>query len=182
MPNSRLSILHGAGSFFTINLRKPMNKRLTAFLAPALAITILAASTTTLAQQAAKPENLIKWRQSAFQVIAWDSGRIKASVDGQYNKEEVIKAADSIAAIAKSGLGSLFVAGTEQGKGWHETSAKPELFKDSKHFDELGASFSKEATELARVAETGDAAAVKAQFGKLGRTCKSCHDDFRAKD
>ena len=31
---------------------------------------------TALAQQAPKPENLIKWRQSAFQVVAWNSGRI----------------------------------------------------------------------------------------------------------
>jgi cytochrome c556 len=159
-----------------------MNKRLKNLLASTMAIGILAASATTLAQQATKPETLIKWRQSVFQVIAWDTGRIKASVEGQYNKEEVIKAANSIAAIAKSGLGALFAPGTEQGKGWHDTSAKPELFKDTKHFDELGVNFSKEATELATVAASGDAAAVKTQFGKLTRTCKSCHDDFRVKD
>ncbi|HXA46671.1 MAG TPA: cytochrome c [Burkholderiaceae bacterium] len=143
---------------------------------------ILATSATTLAQQAAKPENLIKWRQSAFQVLAWSTGRIKVSLDGQYNKDEVIKAANAIAAISKSGLSNLFVAGTEQGKGWHDTSAKPELFKDAKHFDELNASFGKEANELAVVADAGDPVAVKTQFGKLGKTCKSCHDDFRVKD
>ncbi len=32
---------------------------------------------------------------------------------------------------------------------------------------------------MAKVAATGDAAAVKAQFGKLGETCKGCHDKFR---
>ena len=42
--------------------------------------------------------------------------------------------------------------------------------------------FNKEANELAKVAATGDAAAVKVQFGKLGQTCKGCHDDFRKKD
>jgi cytochrome c556 len=39
--------------------------------------------------------------------------------------------------------------------------------------------FNKEANELAKVAESGDAAAIKAQFGKTGETCKSCHDKFR---
>ena len=39
--------------------------------------------------------------------------------------------------------------------------------------------FNKEANELARVAATGDAAAIKAQFGKTGGTCKACHDAFR---
>jgi cytochrome c556 len=151
-------------------------------LASTLAAAILATSAGVLAQQAPKPENLIKWRQSAFQLVAWNSGRIKASVDGQYNKDEVLRAANTIAAIANSGLGALFAPGSEQGKGWHDTSAKPELFKDGKRFAELGASFGKEASELATLAAGGDAALVKAQFGKLQRTCKACHDDFKAKD
>lgn len=156
--------------------------RIKPLLVPLIIASTLGVSVLALAQQAPKPENLIKWRQSAFQVVAWNSGRIKASVEGQYNKDEVVKAANTIAAIANGGLGSLFAPGTEQGKGWHDTSTKPELFKDPKHAGELAANFSKEATELARVASSGDAAEVKDQFGKLARTCKACHDDFRAKD
>lgn len=159
-----------------------MNLRLKTLLAPALAVAVLAASVSALAQQAPKPETLIKWRQSAYQVIAWNSGRIKAAVDGQYNKDDVIKAANAIAAVGNSGLGNLFVPGTEQGKGWHDTTAKAELFKDIKRFNELNTNFSKEATELATVAATGDAAAVKVQYTKLTRTCKTCHDDFKGKE
>jgi len=159
-----------------------MKQRFNKVLGATLAITFLATSAGVLAQQAPKPESLIKWRQSAFQVVAWNSGRIKASLEGQYNKEEVQRAANAIAAIANSGLGGLFAAGTEQGKGWHDTSAKPELFKDAKHFGELGAAFGKEATELASVANGGDVTAIKAQFGKVQRTCKACHDDFKSKD
>jgi len=159
-----------------------MIKNVNKLVLAAVAGAILAASVSSSAQQAQKPENLIKWRQSAFQVLVWNTGHIKASVEGQYNKEDVIKAADTIAAIAKSGLGTLFAPGSEQGKGWHETTTKAEAFKDTQHFAELGASFSKEATELAKLAEAGDQAGVKAQFAKLGKTCKACHDDFRAKD
>lgn len=157
-----------------------MNPVIQKFIAPALVIGVVAAAATAAwAQQAPKPENLIKWRQSAFQVIAWNNGRIKASVDGTYNKEDVIKAANSIAAIANSGLGSLFAPGTETGKGWRDTTVKPAFFTDTQKAGEAAASFSKEANELARLAQIGDPAAVKEQFGKLGRTCKSCHDDFR---
>jgi len=147
----------------------------------ACTLAIAAASTAANAQQAPKPEQVIKWRQSAFQVVAWNTGRIKASLDGSYNKDEVLKAAATIAAIA-SNLSPLFPAGTEQGKGWHETGAKPELFKETQKVGELASSFSKEASELARVAAAGDTAVVKDQFGKLTRSCKACHDDFRAKD
>jgi cytochrome c556 len=148
----------------------------------ALAVTTLGLSLATQAQQAPKPEQVIKWRQSAFQVIGWNVGRIKANVEGQYNKEDVVKAANSIAAIANGGLGSLFVAGTETGKGWHETAVKPALFAADSKVGEYAGAFAKESTELAHLAATSDQAHVKEQFGKLGRTCKACHDDYRSKD
>ena len=159
-----------------------MKKSLKSLFVPAVAVAVVIASASAFAQQGPKPENLIKWRQSAFQVVAWNSGRIKSSLDGQYNKDEVQKAANTIAAIANSGLGALFAPGTEQGKGWHDTSAKAEIFKDGKHFGELGANFAKEANTLASVAGGGDVAAIKAQYGALTKTCKACHDDFKAKD
>ena len=155
-----------------------MNK----IVAPALIIALLSAATFAAAQTAPKPETLIKVRQADFQVIAWNSGRIKASIDGQYNKEDVIKAANTIAAIANSGIGALFAPGTEQGKGWHETSAKPDVFTNTAHFAELGSNFTKAANELASIAAGGDPALVKVQYGKLTKTCKACHDDFKSKD
>jgi len=145
----------------------------------ALALTVTASA---FAQQAPKPENIIKWRQSVYQVLAWNSGRIKANVEGQFNREEVVRAANSTAAIASSGLGALYAPGTEQGKGWHDTAAKPEIFKDGKKVGDLAANFIHEANELAKVAANGDQAAVKAQFGKLGQACKACHDDYKVKD
>ena len=135
---------------------------------------------SAVAQQVPKPEALIKWRQSAFQVVAWNSGRIKASLDAGYNKDQVLRSANVIAAIANSGLGGLFAAGTESGKGWHDTAVKPEAFANTARLAELGGEFAKESTELVHVVSGGaDAAAVKDQFGKLQKTCKSCHDDFR---
>jgi cytochrome c556 len=157
-----------------------MHKHLRTTLLSALALaTLAAASSIALAQQAPKPENLIKWRQSAYQVVAWNSGRIKAAVDGNYNKDEVLKAANAIAAVANSGLGALFAPGTETGKGWRETTVKPALFTDGKRVGELAGAFSQEANELVKVANTGDQAALKEQFGKLTKTCKACHDDYR---
>ena len=151
-------------------------------LLAALAVTTLSWNLGAQAQSAPKPEQIIKWRQSTFQVIGWNSGRIKANVEGQYNKQEVVKAANSIAALANGGLGLLFVAGTETGKGWHETSVKPALFAADSKVSEYAAAFAKESTELAHLAATSDQARVKEQLGKLGQTCKACHDDYKSKD
>jgi cytochrome c556 len=53
------------------------------------------------------------------------------------------------------------------------------LFTDKEGVGKVAMAFNKEANELAKVAASGDAAAVKAQFGKLGAACKACHDDYR---
>lgn len=140
--------------------------------------TTLSISTLAFGQAAPKPENQIKWRQSNYQVLAWNAGRIKASVDGTYNKDEVVRAANSIAAVANSNLLALFTPGSETGKGWRDTTVKPAFFTD-KRAAELNHAFIKEANELVKVAQAGDAAAVKEQHGKLAKACKACHDDFR---
>ncbi len=141
-------------------------------------------SAGALAQSIGKPEDQIRWRQSAYHTMAWSMGRIKANVEGTYNKDQVIEAANLIQAIANSKMGALYQPNTNTGKGWKETRVKPEFFKPESK-EELGkvaGGFGKEANEMAKVAATGDAAAVKAQFGKLGESCKACHDKFRKED
>lgn len=145
-----------------------------------VALTAITLSSGVLAQ--VKPEQQIRWRQSTMQVLAWNMARTKANIDGSYNKDQVIQAANIMQAIANGGQGSLFAPGTEKGKGWHETEVKPEFFTDADKVKEVAGAFNKEVNELAKIAATGDAAAVKAQFGKVGQTCKGCHDKFRVED
>ena len=145
----------------------------------ALAALALAVAGTASAQM--KPEDAIKYRQSAYGAMGWSMARIKMNVEGTFNKEDVIKSANVIQAIANSGLGSLYLPGTDKGTGWEATRAKPEIWTEKEKLGKAGGAFNKEANEMAKVAATGDVAAVKAQFGKLGETCKGCHDDFKAK-
>lgn len=150
-------------------------------IAAALAFGITSAA---MAQVIGKPEDQIRWRQSAYQTMAWNMGRIKANIEGTYNKDQVVQAANVIQAIATSGMGALYQPNTNSGKGWRETNVKPEFFKPENK-DEIGkiaGAYVKEAKEMAAVAATGDAAAVKAQFGKLGESCKACHEKFRKED
>lgn len=157
-------------------------KHIKKIAATAVALSLLAGAGLVQAQQAPKPEQLIKTRQSSFQLVAWHVGRVKASLDGTYNKDDVQRSANAIAAIANSGLGGLFAPGSESGNGWHNTTAKPEAFKDTAKFGQYGAAFAKEASALASVNAGGDVAAIKAQFANLQKTCKTCHDDFKNKE
>ena len=154
-----------------------MKKFTIALLAPAMAT----AAGTTVAQ--VKPEDAIKFRQSGYAFMAWNMQRIKANVEGsKYDKDEVVKAANAIQAIANSGMGSLYLPGTDKGKGWENSRAKPGIWTEKEKMGKVAVAFNKEANEMAKVAATGDAGAVKAQLGKLGGTCKGCHDDFKIKD
>ncbi len=149
-------------------------------LAPGL---ILAAVTT--AAIAGPVEDQIRFRQSAYSFMGWNTAKIKSqAVDHpeSYNKDQVIAAANAIAAVANSSLLDLYGPGTDQGTGWKPTHLKSDYFQKQDEVKELNAKFIKEANELQTVAVTGDAAAVKTQFGKLGAACKSCHDLIRVRD
>lgn len=148
-----------------------------------LIIALIATAIAGTAGAQMKPEDAIKFRQSGYAFMAWNMQRIKANVEGsKFDKDEVVKAANAIQAIANSGMGSLYLPGTDKGKGWENSRAKPGIWTEKEKMGKVAMAFNKEANEMAKVAATGDAAAVKAQLGKLGGTCKGCHDDFKIKD
>ena len=129
-----------------------------------------------------KPEDQIKYRKAGYSFMSWNMGKIKAQVidnPGSFNKDQVAAAANSIAATANSGMGALYGPGTDKDVGNQKTRVKPEFFKEPDEVRKVAMAFSKEANELQKVAATGDAAAIKAQFGKTGESCKACHDKFR---
>lgn len=145
----------------------------------ALGIAALALAATASAQ--VKPEDAIKYRQAGYAYLSWNMGKIKSNLEGSYSKDQVVAAANVVAAIANSGMGALYPAGTDKGSGFHETKVKPEFFTDGEGVKKVAIDFNQAANELAKVAAAGDAAAVKTAFGEVGKTCKACHDQFRAK-
>jgi cytochrome c556 len=145
-----------------------------------LAASLVAAAGTVVAEL--KPDEAIKIRQSGYKFMAWNMGRIKASTEGQFNKDEVVQAANAIQAIANSGMGKLYLPGTDKGTGCKETEVKPEVFTDKEGVAKVAKAFNEAANEMAKVAATGDPVAVKTQFGKLGESCKGCHEKYKVDD
>ena len=79
-----------------------------------LATFALSLGSLVFAQTAPRPEQSIKWRQSAFQVIAWNTQRLKVALAANGNARELHSAANALAAVASSGLPDLFTPGTER--------------------------------------------------------------------
>lgn len=148
----------------------------------ALGLVLTAATTAALAGPV---EEQIRFRQSAYSFLSWNTAKIKAQAADHpetYNKDQVIAAANAIAGVANSGLNELYGPGTDQGTGWKPTRLKAEFFEKQDEVKEIDATFIKEANELQKVAATGDVAAIKTQFGKVGAACKSCHDLIRVRE
>lgn len=143
-----------------------------------LAATLLATSMTATAMD---PEEAIQFRQAGYKFMSWNMGKIKAMVEGEteWNASQVQNAANSIAATANSGMGALFIPGTEQNVGNTKTRVKPEMFTDGEGVNKVGGAFYQAAMELAKVAATDDKAAIGKALGDTAASCKGCHDKFR---
>jgi cytochrome c556 len=148
-------------------------------------VSALVLSAVGCAATAGPIEDQIRFRQSAYSFLGWNTGKIKSLVVDHpetFDKDQVIAAANAIAATANSGLGALHGPGTDKGIGWKETRLKPEFFQQPDEARTVGVAFITEANALAKVAEAGNIDDIKAQFGKLADTCKNCHDKFRVKE
>ena len=122
-----------------------------------LAIYLITLTTIVFAQP--KPEDQIKFRQSGMMFMRWNVGIIKNQVvenPQQYNKEKVVAAANAIAAVANSGIESLFTQNSETGKGWKDTRVKKEFFEQPEEVKKHVSTFKKEANELASASRSGD--------------------------
>lgn len=148
-------------------------------------VVVVALVSVTTASLAGPIEEQIRFRQSAYSFLGWNTAKIKAqAVDHPetFNKDQVIAAANAIAAAANAGILELYGPGTDQGTGWKPTRLKSEYFQKQDEVKELEAAFVKEANELEKVALDGDVTAIKTQFGKVGASCKSCHDLIRVRE
>ena len=150
-----------------------MNKLCRVVLLAAVALTSVSAFA-----QFAKPEDAIKYRKASLSVMGTHFGRLGAMAQGKvpFDAKAAAENADIVASMAKLPWAA-FVDGSDTG----DTKAKPEIWKQSAKFKEAADKLQAESTKLAAAAHSGKEDAFKAAFTATAGTCKSCHDDFRAK-
>lgn len=128
--------------------------------------------------QFAKPEDAVKYRQSAFALMGAHMGRINAQLKTDKPDMQSIQSSAALIETLSKLPYEAFVPGSES---IGNTKAKPEVFKDTAKIKELAEKMQGEVTKLASTSRGGDAKAIQAQFGAVGQSCKACHDDYRAK-
>jgi cytochrome c556 len=148
-------------------------KKTLALLAAFAALTALPA-----AAQFQKPEDAIKYRQSAFTLMGNHFTRIGMMVQGRtpYDAKVAAENAALVAALAKL-PGAAFGPGTDKGL---PTRAKAEIWSDTPKFLAAYERMIGEVGKLDAAAKTGNLDALKGAFGNVAASCKNCHDNFRS--
>ncbi|HEX4334024.1 MAG TPA: cytochrome c [Usitatibacter sp.] len=143
-----------------------------------LALAVLGVTALAVQAQSPKPEDQIKLRKAAYDMMGYSFGGINAMAEGKrpYDKEEAARLADLLVQVSMVPR-HFFGEGTDKG----ETRAKPEIWTHRADFDAKMDKMVSEAAKLPAVARTGDEAALKRQAKAVGEACGSCHDDFRVK-
>jgi cytochrome c556 len=147
-----------------------------------LALTVIAAgaalTSLSAAAQFQKPEDAIKYRQSVMTVMGNHLGRIGAMAQGRVPFDAKSAADNAAIVVTMSKLPWVaFGEGTDKGL---PTRAKPEIWKDQAKVKDLSTKMMAEAEKFEAAAKTGNLDTIKAAVGDLGKTCKACHDDYRA--
>lgn len=148
-----------------------------------IAVTALALSVTSLANAntADDVKDAVEYRQSAFQTMSWHFGHISAMAKGEidYDADEFEKRATYIASLAKMPWEGFVEGSYLENPHGIATSAKE---GDKAEMQRLAKKMMKESTKLADVAKEGDFAQSRKQFAAVAKTCKSCHDSFKAQN
>lgn len=107
----------------------------------------------------------------AFKVIGREMKAASPSLDA------IRQNAGTIARLAPQ-VSGWFPPGTDPTVG--KTRAKPEIWQKPEDFAGKVRDFQQAALAFNAAAERGDVAALKTAQGDLGKTCKACHDLYRA--
>ncbi|TSE34591.1 Cytochrome c' [Tepidimonas fonticaldi] len=144
-------------------------------------IRILAAAAAVLLSGAAhaqfqKPEDAVKYRQSAFTVLGAHFSRIGAMAQGRVPFDA--KVAQENAAIVAT-MSKLPWAGFTPDTEKIKSRTKPEAWMEMDKVRAGADKMVKAIADLEAATRTGSLDAVKKSFGDAAATCKACHDAYR---
>jgi len=145
-----------------------------------LSMLVIAVPAVALAQS---PKETAEARIGFYRLLGFEMHSLAAMAKGEepYDAEAAAAHAKDLETLTRYSVGDLFAPGTSNADIPGETRALPAIWENMGEVQEKGKAFVEAVAELNAVAGNG-LDALRPAVGKLGGACKSCHDDFRAKD
>ena len=97
----------------------------------------------------------------------------------EYNAEAAAAAANSLKALMGVDMGRSWAPGTGNDAYPDKTRSLPNIWTTYPEIAEYGKAYAKAVNDLAANAGNG-LDALRENVGPLGKSCKGCHDEFRA--
>ncbi len=122
-------------------------------------------------------DDAIEYRHSAYHLIAYNFGDMADMLKGkkQFDAKVFAQRAQHVAALSLLPAEG-FIEGSDKGN----TDALPKIWTDKADFDSKMLTFQDNAAKLAVAAQSNDQNAIKAAFMNTGKSCKGCHDVYKA--
>ncbi|WP_028117929.1 c-type cytochrome [Ferrimonas senticii] len=120
----------------------------------------------------------IDYRQAAFGLIKENFADMGAMLKNKKPMDSQVFAerAEHLAMLAAIPFNGFDVKGSDQG----DTGALPAVWSDRGEFNAIADKFQLATKALAKASSSGDSRAIAKAFGGVGKTCKGCHDQFKA--
>ncbi len=135
----------------------------------------LAALALIVAGAAVADEAAVKYRQNNMKAIGGHTQSIVALVKGEVSFNDQLEAHARALAETTAFTKAVF----EKEAMIDDSTASPEIWKNWDDFAAAADEMQLAAEEIAAAAAAGDQGALRKGVVRLGRSCKSCHDDFR---
>jgi len=142
----------------------------------ALVLSAALLGATAAQAQFQKPEDALKYRQSALFVMGQHFSRIGAMTSGRVRFDAKLAQENAAVVVAMSKLPwAGFTPNTENLK----SNARPELWMEMDKVKAAADKMMASAVALESATKTGNLDAVKKAFGDTAASCKACHDNYR---
>ncbi|RDE19413.1 cytochrome c [Motiliproteus coralliicola] len=149
-------------------------------LAKLLVSGAVAASVASTVYAAEPFEEQIKARQGFYQVVKFNMETLGDMVKGKRDYDPVTAeaAAKNIYSLSTLNNSMLWPKGSDSSAA--DTHAKAEIWSNFADVKQKHKAWNQAAEKLAANAGKG-MGEMKASFGPVGKSCKSCHDDYKTK-
>jgi cytochrome c556 len=146
----------------------------------AASVLLLASAQAHGDDKASEAEKAVQYRKAVFAAMGYNFKPLAGMVKGEiaWDNAEFVRRAKRVQALAEMPWEGFQEGTADVG----HSEAKAVIWDKGEEFRKLQDQLAKRTDALVQAAESGDRNSVRMRFKKVGKTCKSCHDDFKEDD
>ena len=146
-----------------------------------LAGAILSVSSLTLAADMSEKQakSAVEFRQSIFQLVKSNIGPLGAMAKGRIPINEAVIETNALRMEQLSLMITDYFKADTRGTGV-KSGSLDKIWDDQAGFAQKAQNFTDASAALLATVQAQDTANYKSAIGAVGKTCKACHDDYKA--